>query len=45
MRNFTWNWPDTKAQLSDFELGKMLFQFMRFENLKITTQNFKKVRI
>ena len=36
---------DTKAQLSDFKLGKKLFQFMRYEILKIVNQKFKKVWI
>ena len=34
---------DTKAKLSDFELSQKLFQFMRYEILKIVKQNFKKV--
>ena len=34
---------DTKAQPSDSKLGKKLFQFMKYEILKIVTQKFKKV--
>ena len=34
---------DTKAQLSDFKLGKRLFQFLRYEILKICNQKFNKV--
>ena len=36
---------DTKAQLSDFKLGKKLFQFLSYEILKIVNKKFKKVWI
>ena len=34
---------DTKAQLSDFELAKKLFQFMKYEiKKKVSTKNLRK---
>ena len=36
---------DAKAQLSDFELGKKLFWFMRYDILKIVNSKFKEVWI
>ena len=36
---------DTKAQHSDFKLGKKLFKFLSYEILKIVNQKFKKVQI
>ena len=33
---------DTKAQFSDFKLGKKLLQFMRYEILKFVNQKYRK---
>ena len=33
---------DTKAQLSDFKLGQKLFQFMRYEILKLSSIKIQK---